>query len=70
MGWFKLFGLEKALMGGDLVTAVIGTEMNRRNCGILWYRRQGESPELAEVKGSPCSHGVTGNCGANWHRML
>lgn len=37
---------------------------------MLWYRKQGAPPELAEVRGSACSHGVMGNCGAHWHRML
>lgn len=37
---------------------------------MLWYRKQGAPPELAEVRGSACSHSVMGNCGANWHRML
>lgn len=48
MGWFKLFHLEKALMGGDFVTAVTGTELNCRT--ILCCRRQGAPPELAEVR--------------------
>lgn len=37
---------------------------------MLWGRRQGALPELAEVRGNACSHRVTGDCGANWHRML
>lgn len=35
MGWLKLFDLEKALMGGDVVTAMTGTEMNRRNNTVV-----------------------------------
>lgn len=35
MGWLKLFDMEKAPVGGDFVTAVTGTEMNRRNSAVV-----------------------------------
>lgn len=44
--------------------------MNRIGGTMLWCGRHGAPLELAEVRGNACSHSVTGNCGANWHRML